>query len=46
MSQLNLYVQEVIKENTQLQMRLQFEERNNQMLMKQLNQLRSNYLRN
>ena len=27
-------------------MRLQFEERNNQMLMKQLNQLRSNYLKN
>ena len=29
MQSLNLYVQEVIKENTELRIRLQFEERNN-----------------
>ena len=45
MQQLNLYVQEVIKENAQLQMRLQFEERNNQMLLKQLNHARAKFAR-
>jgi len=41
MQQLNLYVQEVIKENTELRIRLQFEERNNQMLLRQISNIQS-----
>ena len=40
MHQLNLYVQEVINENAQLQMRLQMQERSNQMLVKQVQELK------
>ena len=39
MQKLNLYVQEILKENQQLHMRLEYEERNNQMLMRQLNKI-------
>lgn len=44
MNQLNVYVSQVINENDQLQLKLQIQERKNQILVRQLNQLRQMHM--